>query len=480
MSRLSWYRLKPNSLSDRIDFKASSEVSRRMRHNEHDGTQPEHLEGPPVSRIGEKVAFALLLVTSVHLAILQPYVTLLSDSRVNLFSGLVCLAALIAAVIFGRKDGLHWKSPEILFSIGMAGLMVLSAWTSETTNSAALRALVVGASGLGGYWSARLLVRDDRRRRILVWCAWILFAVVVALAALGLALNGQVHRFLDSHWHPAGGRIILLAFAPMALSFSPKKTVRMLSLVILALGYVVLLWAGRTSGMESVVMIPPGMCLLFIAIRPWGRKALVVLAAVLLIMSIALGLLLRANAVNFGKAHISVAYRLENVMFSWHIAKQHPVLGIGLWSPRDAYLKDYEISYPHLTKEMFSKWTHDLRTSENSLLTFMTDLGFPFLLLYLAAFLMILWRFLTVSLSEGRFGIPPPALLLPVMGAFMHLQVYEGFFQPQVNWFFCLLWGLAPAATPVGAGQWRGFAGRLAVMCLAMASGAAIGWLAGG
>ena len=422
----------------------------------------------------------MFLIASVHLAFLQPYVTLLPESRVNLFSGLVCLTALIAAVVFGRKDGLSLRSPEFLFSVILTGLMLLSALTSDAKGTSSLRALVVGASALGGYWSTRLLVRDDRRRRIWVWWCWGLFAAVVVLALLGLAITGQVHHFLDSHWHPTGSRILLLAFGPLAVGLASKRTWRWISLAALALGYAALVWAGRMSGMESVAMIPPGLCLLFIALRPWGRKTLTILVAVLLLMSVALGVLLKVDAVNFGKAHISVAYRLENIMFSWHIAKKHPVLGIGLWAPRDAYLKDYQIGYPYLTKDMFTQWTRELRTSENTLLTFMTDLGVPFLLLYLAAFLAILWKLLTASLTEGRYGIPPAALLLPVVGVFLHLQVYEGFFQPQVSWFFYSLWGLAPTAMRISNRQWSRFAGRLGVMALAMASGVVIGWLVSG
>jgi hypothetical protein len=451
-----------------------------MRQSEYDFNEADQPQESPSSGKAEKAAFILFLLTCAHLAFLQPYWVFLPGSRVNLFSGFVCLATLAAAAIFARKGGLHWRSPELLISVGLAIIMFVSAFFSETSVSATLRALVVGASGLGGYWSARLLIRDNRRIQALVWFAWFLFAAVVVLAALGLAMYGEVQHFLDSHWHSTGSRILLLAFAPLALSFSSKKMIRVISLVVLALGYIVLLWAGRTSGMESVAMIPPGMFLLFIALRPWGRKTLILLTTVLLIMSIALGVLLRANAVNFNKTHISVAYRIENVAFSWHIAKQHPILGIGLWSPRDAYLDDYKISYPYLSKEMFAEWTHDLRTSENTILTFMTDLGFPFLILYLTAFFVILWRLLTASLSGRRFGIPPAALLLPIVGVFLHLQVYEGFFQPQVNWFFFLLWGLAPAATRVSGRQWGGFAGRLSLMVLAMAIGTAIGWLANG
>ena len=451
-----------------------------MRKSELNSGETDRQPGLPVIRNGEKAAFVIFLLASAHLAFLQPYVTLLPDSRVNLFSGLVCLVALIAAVAFGRKDGLSLRSPEFLFSICLTGLMILSSLTSDAAGTASLRSLVVGASALGGYWSARLLVRDERRVRIWVWWCWGLFAAVVVLAVLGLIISGQVHRFLDSHWHPTGSRILLLAFGPLALSLSSKKKLRWLSLTALAVGYVVLVWAGRTSGMESVAMIPPGLCLLFIALRPWSWKKLTVLIAVLLFMSVALGILLRVNAVNFGKAHISVAYRLENIMFSWHIATKHPGLGVGLWAPRDAYLKDYQIGYPYLTKDMFTKWTRELRTSENTLLTFMTDLGFPFLLLYLAAVLVILWKLLTASLTEGRYGIPPAALLLPVVGVFLHFQVYEGVFQPQVSWFFYALWGLAPAATRISRRQWSRFVGRLGVMALAMALGVVIGWLLSG
>ena len=39
-------------------------------------------------------------------------------------------------------------------------------------------------------------------------------------------------------------------------------------------------------------------------------------------------------------------YRLESYPLAWHIAKDNLLWGIGLRTPRDGYLEDYEIQTP--------------------------------------------------------------------------------------------------------------------------------------
>jgi O-antigen ligase len=96
------------------------------------------------------------------------------------------------------------------------------------------------------------------------------------------------------------------------------------------------------------------------------------------------------------------AYRVENFPFSWSIVRKHPWLGIGLRSPRDQFMQDYQPSYPTVTKEQFARTTRDIVSADNQFLTLIVGLGLPFTLTYLAALGMLLARL-------GGLAFKPPA-----------------------------------------------------------------------
>ena len=136
-------------------------------------------------------------------------------------------------------------------------------------------------------------------------------------------------------------------------------------------------------------------------------------------------------------------YRAENYPFSLHIAKKHPFLGIGLRAPRERYLEDYEIKYPYVTKEKFRESVKYIESSENIFLTFMVDLGFPFLILYVGCVIVLLVRLIRmVKEPDSRSYLPPVALLLPIIAGLLDFQILDGLFHPQISWFFHILLGM--------------------------------------
>ncbi len=68
--------------------------------------------------------------------------------------------------------------------------------------------------------------------------------------------------------------------------------------------------------------------------------------------------------------------------------------------PRDTYLEGYSIKYPYVTKEKFSGSVNWVVSSENIFLTFMAELGFPFLLLYTFSLGYLLFRL--IGKAEAR------------------------------------------------------------------------------
>jgi len=138
-------------------------------------------------------------------------------------------------------------------------------------------------------------------------------------------------------------------------------------------------------------------------------------------------------------------YRVESIMFSWHVAVKHPFLGIGLLTPREDFLQDYVIKYPYVTREKFRHSLASIKVADNMFLTLMVGVGFPFLLLYSSSLILLLARLRrTIGAHPAVTLIPPLALFLPLAGAFLTFLVYDLLLHPQVCWFFHLLLGLIP------------------------------------
>jgi hypothetical protein len=432
----------------------------------------------PPSR-GERLAWFFFLATSVHLVFLRPYITVIPGEHAKVFCGIWCTLSLFLALAFHRGRPLTWKSPPALISLTLFLLATASSLLSPTQASSLARAFVILAAGLGGFWGARLLLHSPQRQRQFIWFVVGLQVIVLLLCLLGLGMVGSIFWFLDEHYHPVGSRLILLSFAPLALLFSPSRLQVLLGLGLLASSYVALFLVGRNSGMGSAVLIPVALALVAAALHSWSRRQLALLLAGLLLAACLGGNLLWTIVQEKNQSHESVAYRVENLRFSWHLARQHPFFGIGLLAPREPYLKDYKVRYPYLTQENFSVWTRELRTSENNFLTFLADLGLPFTLLYAGAVLVILTRLWRRTLQPLAVAVLPPlALLLPLVGEIMHFQVLDGLLHPQISWFFHILLGLGvatPANGPLRPGAQRAVVVRLLALSAVIAAGAALG-----
>ena len=431
---------------------------------------------------GRHIAWACFIIACLQLTFQQPHTGVIPGERANIFSALFCLVALTAALVFGRRDRLLSRPLALWLPLALSLLTVISGLFSATPASSLARAFVISFSALGGFWCPILLLDNERRYKFFQWFCFGMFWGVLVLATLGVMVKGQIHYYLDPHWHPVGSRILLLSFAPLAIAASGAGGRKALGIVTLFCGYLVLLLAVKYAGMESVVMIPAGLCLLAVCSRPWKKSLIILFTVILFLMSLAMGKMLVDNAANLTKGHQAVSYRVENFSFSWHIAKKHPFFGIGLWAPRDDCLTDYIVHYPHLTRKNFKQWTQDLRTSENLFLTFMADLGFPFLFLYCGSLAWLLWRgFKAVFLPPDNAPYHPLALVLPICGALVHFLVLDGLFQPQISWYFHLILGLilltGVRAEP--AGRWfAAFFLRLMVFGVTLVLGAGLGaWI---
>ncbi len=212
---------------------------------------------------------------------------------------------------------------------------------------------------------------------------------------------------------------------------------------MLSVSYVTIVISGINRGTKSVVVIPLILLLMGACWRRWSIKHSALILVLLFFVSIVAVGHLRFRAQGLDLQHESLAYRAENVFFSWHVAVQNPIFGIGLWAPRDRYLEDYNMTYPYVSKDTFTEWVRSLRTSENTLLTFLVDLGFPFVIIYCGALIAIVLRLVRMAFQPPAGFFPHPlALLLPITAAILHFQVFDGLFHPQIGWFFHILLGM--------------------------------------
>jgi hypothetical protein len=405
--------------------------------------------GQRVAHWGEVLAWLTFLATTLHLAFLIPSGNLFMPwERAKVFSGGMCCLSLLLAILFGKKPAtLHARSPEVWISAVLLLLLLLSACFSADPGASFPRAFVAGSSACGGFWCARLLLHNRKKVRLFLRLCLFLFAGILLAGIAGMAAYGNVVHFIDTNWHPVGGRIFLLSFAPIALCASNAVGRRVLGIFLLLCGCVVLLLSGRAAGAGANVLIPAVLCGLALLLGRWRVKHAMVLILLLLLLGGGIARHFRVHCWDIDKSHQSIAYRVESLFFSWHIARQHWLLGNGPWAPREAYLEEYRLSYPYLSEETFAAWVRYLRVSENAFLTLMADLGLPFFLIYTGVLLYYLNRMLRLH-RKGQAGlqIPALALLLPVTGEVLHLLVYDGFFHPQSSWYLHILLGLIPPA----------------------------------
>jgi len=170
------------------------------------------------------------------------------------------------------------------------------------------------------------------------------------------------------------------------------------------------------------------------------------------------------------------AYRIESYPFSWHVAMKHPFLGVGLRTPRDELLADYEVRHPAYSKKQFASELHTLVTPENAFLALLTGVGVPFLLLYAFGLTWLLGWLVKSFLRPPPTGqaLRPWILLVPMLGSLMHSLTTDTLMLSQLVWYFHLLLGLVPKPEPVPAKyaeSWESIAVRIAGLVGALALG---------
>lgn len=396
---------------------------------------------------GKRVAFVLMALTCFQAAFLTPDAPLVPGERTNLATGLLCGMSLVGAWLFtdGLEQRLHSRAAKVSAALLLlGGLSILFCPFPAEQGSAFFRGSVALASGLGGYWCGRILLRERPWREML---AWYLAAVLVGLICFciaGYVIKDEIQDLLPgSGKHPLINRIMLLWFAPLMLMAMRERFRMFLGGALIAFSYVAL----YLSRLRTAVLMPLvlGGASVLLGLLPW--RWTVLLSTFFLLVAASFFALFPEKFQEITRSdREEVYYRVENYPFSWHVATKHPWLGIGLRTDRARFLQDYEPVWPSVSKQRFRESVEKIVTSENSYTTLMVGFGIPFALLYTGA---LLWIYCTLGLSVARVhtaDVPPLlALFLPLTASLTYFMVYDGLMYPQVSWFFHLLLGMAPS-----------------------------------
>ncbi len=393
----------------------------------------------------QAAAMALVALTSLQAATLKPYLVLVSGSRANLFTTLLCALCLLAAV--AGAAGMRPR-PRPLEWLGTAALLLLalaSGLASAEPLESTLRSAAVMLPAAGGFWCGRVLVTGRARAEGLAWLCCLALGLMLVFSLVSWLRFGQVWRLLDANPHPYAARLIALSFGPLALALIGAGRRRLAAWASLAVTFLTLF----ATSLRSAVVAPAVMTLLGLGwVRAARRWLLVGLLAAVAVAAVFFAVFPDKRA-ELTPTSPPVYYRLESYAFAWHVTMAHPWLGVGLRAPRGHLLADYQMRLAPVSKQKFADYLDLVVTHENVVLTFMAGLGLPFTLLYLAL--------LALALAAGLRPRPadPPgrralrlALALPLAGLLYHFMVFDGLLHPQVGWFFHLLVG-----TGVGLGQ---------------------------
>jgi hypothetical protein len=409
---------------------------------------PSKLDKPEEkSSFPEKVAFAFFCATSVQFALFKTFVPVILGVKTDAYLGAVSAITLSCAILAAgaRVRQVPWT--ELLISGALLTLAILSGIYSATPWSSTVWALTWGANALGGYWAARLLLTTQTRVKVFIWlCAGTLDLLLI-LSLWGYYFHGLSTYFVFD-LHMLVNIILLLSFSSLALTKSGKILGVMFGVSLLVLSYVAF-YVCAVGGVESALLIPPVILVLGLVLalsRTKSRLAPVII--VLFAVAVTAHYLSWVTTEGYSNKTYQ-SERLEFYNFSAHVAKQSPLVGIGIRTPRYHYLADYIGWHPNYSEKEFSANVKTLVTSQNILLTFMVGFGLPFAALYLFALVFLVIRLLRATFSpDPNSLIPPLALLIPITGAILHYMMMDILLTPMIAWFFHVLLALIPKPAP--------------------------------
>ncbi len=359
-------------------------------------TENHSQDTPTGSNFADIFVWLLFCGACVYLAFLHPYVVLIPGERANVFAGFVCAFVFAAALLVANVRKIRLTRTEATVSLGLLLLAVVSGLLSPAPWSSSIRALVLISSVLGGFWSARILVNSSARQHALIWLLSLILGGVSAVSLWSFYVHGHVYYYLYANPHQIVNMVLLLLIGPLVL-ISRRNP---LSIII---GVTILILACATLFLTAVRYVESGVLIPFVAVciltllGLFHSKTSARLFVLIVITAAVAAYYWTYLTPKFLSSLDYQSYRIESYPFSFHIAKKHPLFGIGLRAPRTEYLADYKVKHPAPTRETFGAMVQDYVTPENIFLALMAGIGIPFLILYCFALIFLLIWPLSIS-----------------------------------------------------------------------------------
>lgn len=390
-----------------------------------------------------KLALPLLMLVSAQATFLVPYVVLVSGERTNLFTPALmllpaftlCFGAPLAAA---QRTWLPWA----VLGLGLGATSL----ASTAPFPALLRAFAFFVPAVAGLLCARRLLLDDALLRLFLHFLTFCFTGLIAV----WYFFGQSPPFSDLHHHALTGVLVLLSAGPLYLCLTRRGALRWGAALLLAFGYVLCLLAG-----SRFIVLAPLVLLPFL----WavGRLRLSTTMSLVAVAVLFAGLFFYAKPYKIFRLnnYESTFYRLEGIPASLELIRQHPLLGIGIRTPRDGMLAAYEPVFGMVDRETFLEVVKRNVTADNQYLSLPVGVGLPLATLYFFLIYQLFRGYLFKVFRNGSATAGENAFLIPLLVTVLHFLFYDGLFYPQVSWFFHLLLGVG-ARYPVSAtGQSR-------------------------
>jgi len=375
-----------------------------------------------------------ITIVCLQAAFLVPYVVLVPDERTNVFTSLLALLPFIQALLarlYLRLAGIPWRT-VLAWALLVAGLAV-SSMASATPFPSALRALSFVAPAIGGLVGSHEFLHTESARDYLFDLLTLCFAGL----ALSHLLLGAQPSFLGLHHHALAGTLVLLSAGPIRMAGQTGGLRKAIAWTLLMAGATVCFLAGS----RFVVLLPFVLIPIYTVFRSMPRRVVAIALCVSLAVA---GSFFAVFPKKIPKAvnYESTFYRIEAFPATWEILKEHSFLGIGIRTPRVAYLQNYKPQSGLVGRPRFLAVVDRNVTWDNQYLSLLCGVGVPLTLLYLWLAGRLVRTYLRRAWSKEVDHATERALTFALLASILHFAVHDGLFYPQINWLFHLLLGV--------------------------------------
>jgi hypothetical protein len=360
---------------------------------------------------------------------------------------LACILPTAMVALSRAPTWINTKAPkEVLWVLLVLTLGLISSLLSENI-WASLKSLVLFiASGPFIFIATKFLFESTKNQKGFLWVtslgalALCFYAFYEYTFSIGIPHYSKIRLFSENPL-PAGGLLILLSAGPIILLSRKNPLVLkiILALTLVSIMTIITLLA-KKGPLLSLAVILLSLSLLI------SRKCLWLLFGFAFFsgcfLSFSETTLERYQ--NIVRLKESVAPRVENYFFGFHVFRGNPVWGVGFKT--DLLLQRLEVydlkSSDMLTKEQYRNYIEAHKTFENIILAFLVELGSLFTFTYFGGLIYITVRslnYLHPPSQKDKTGL----LVMSVLAGFVVLSLtFETLRFPSLNWMFHSFLGL--------------------------------------